>query len=116
MRQKVLLNVGREDQVPHGRVDGFVRALRAHAEKALVLDSMQYLSLTAARAFVGVYVQAAVRRAGLGRHTLVGWAVYSTDVAAAIRSMVLSRCLDPRRNLARWIGPNIRRGVRKLKP
>ncbi len=40
VRQKVLLTVGREDQMPPGRVDDFVRALGAHAEKALVLDSM----------------------------------------------------------------------------
>lgn len=102
VRQKVLLTVGREDQMPPGRVDEFVRVLGAYAEKALVLDSVQDISLVAARAFGGVYVLGRLWDEldldGIIGRRLAGRS-YSTDMVAAIRTMVLNRCLDPRSKL-----------------
>ena len=102
VRQRVLLSVGREDQMPPGRVDEFVRALGAYTEKAMVLDSIQDLSLLSSRAFGGVYVLGRLWDEldldGILGRKLAGRA-YSTDVAMAIRTMVLNRCLDPRSKL-----------------
>lgn len=102
VRQKVLLTVGREDQLPPGRVDEIVGALKDWTERAVVLESVEELSLASGRSFGGVHVlerlwdELALDRI-LAR--LLKRRAYTSDVTAAIRAMVFNRCLDPHSKL-----------------
>ncbi len=54
-RQKVLMTLGRVDNMDRGRVDDIVSALGGLTDKVQVLESIDELRLNSARTFGGVY-------------------------------------------------------------
>ncbi len=102
-RQKVLMTLGRVDQLDRRRVDAIVAALAGLTEKVEVLESIDELKLSSSRTFGGVYAFGRLWDE-LGLDRALGWQLedreFEFDVQAAVKGMVLNRCLNPRSKLA----------------
>lgn len=102
-RQKVLLSLGREDQLDRSQVDQLMLALRDLTEKVEVLGSWEEVGLGPGLELGSAYVLGRLwEEAGLGEvlRCQMRGRNFETDLVAAVKAMVLNRCLDPQSKLA----------------
>lgn len=105
VQQKVLLHLGRLEDVDPAQVDGLVGALAGYTQQAQVLRHIEDLHLHQARNWGDLWVLTQLwEEVGFPRifARLLERRRYAIDIERALRAMAFNRCLDPCSKLATY--------------